>query len=183
MLLITKFSLCISAHRLQCFSPRQCTFFIARPCLIINPNTNRNDLSCRSYKRNRDMVLYSIYKNTVLSMGDVLLSLFSAYSAQSLYPEFFTLTYNLLWTSLPTFICAILDKDVNARTSENNPQLYAETQQEKTHKFIRNLIGWVLVGLWHSIVAFGIPCLTIISPRQVFYFLLILCLLVVITYT
>ena len=129
------------------------------------------------------MVLYSIYKNTVLSMGDVLLSLFSAYSAQSLYPEFFTLTYNLLWTSLPTFICAILDKDVNARTSENNPQLYAETQQEKTHKFIRNLIGWVLVGLWHSIVAFGIPCLTILSPRQVFYFLLILCLLVVITYT
>lgn len=149
------------------FFPETMYIIFARLCLNLNSNTNRNDLSCRSYKRNRDMVLYSIYKNTVLSMGDVFLSLFSAYSAQSLYPEFFTLTYNLLWTSLPTFICAILDKDVNAKTSENNPQLYAETQQEKTHKFIWNLIGWVLVGVWHSIVAFGIPCLIILSPRQV----------------
>lgn len=116
---------------------------------------------CRSYKRNRDLVMYAFYKNTVFVMGNFYLSFFSAYSAQSLYVGFLISTYNLLWTSLPTLASAIFDKDVSDRTAENNPQLYIESHLEKRHQFLWNISCWILTGLWHSAVAFFFPWCTI----------------------
>lgn len=109
--------------------------------------------------------MYSIYKNVVLSMAHFFFAFFSAFSAQNLYTNFFAITYNYIWTSMPILLCAILDIDVSARTCENNPQLYAETQKEKGIHFTKHMSEWIATGLWHSVIAFGFPCMGLISTR------------------
>ncbi|KAG0624510.1 hypothetical protein M758_3G253200 [Ceratodon purpureus] len=119
-----------------------------------------------SYKRNRDLVGYSIYKNVVLSMAHYFFAFFSAYSAQNLYTNFFAITYNYIWTSMPTLLCAILDIDISARTCENNPQLYSETQMEKGPRFIRHMSEWIITSFWHSIIAFAFPYMAVLSTSK-----------------
>jgi magnesium-transporting ATPase (P-type) len=109
--------------------------------------------------------VYSIYKNVVLSMTHFFFAFISAFSAQNLYTNFFTITYNYIWTSIPILLCAILDIDISARTCENNPQLYAETRLEKRPRFVWHMSEWIIIGLWHSIIAFGFPYMGLLSTR------------------
>lgn len=109
--------------------------------------------------------MYSIYKNIVLSMTHFFFAFISKFSAQNLHTNVFVLTYNYVWTLWPTLWCAILDIDVSARTSENNPQLYAETQLNKGPCFIKHMIEWIVIALWHSVIAFTFPCMAFLSAR------------------
>lgn len=110
-----------------------------------------------SFTRNKDLALYTIYKNIVFVLANFFFSFFSAYSAQSIFPELLLSTYNLLWTLLPVIAVAIFERDVCHYTAENNPQLYLATQIRGTYKFALDVSEWALSACWHAIVAFFLP--------------------------
>lgn len=114
-------------------------------------------IACRSFTRNKDLALYTIYKNIVFVLANFFFSFFSAYSAQSIFPELLLSTYNLLWTLLPVIAVAIFERDVCHYTAENNPQLYLATQIRGTYKFALDVSEWALSACWHAIVAFFLP--------------------------
>ena len=111
----------------------------------------------RSYKRNKLLVMYFIYKNIVYVMGQCYFSFYSGLSAQSIYPNVLLATYNLLWTFLPTMALSILDQDVNQHTVLTNPHLYKETQQDDIQNFFQDAGCWLITAFWHSIVVFFFP--------------------------
>jgi hypothetical protein len=80
-------------------------------------------IACRSFIRNKELALYTIYKNIVYVLANFFFSFFSAYSAQSIFPELLLSTYNLLWTLFPVIAVAILERDVCHYTAENNPEI------------------------------------------------------------
>ncbi|XP_024528142.1 probable phospholipid-transporting ATPase IA [Selaginella moellendorffii] len=110
-----------------------------------------------SYKRNRDSIMYAFYKNIVYVAGNCYIAFYSGYSGQPLYNIFLISTYNLFWTSLPTIAYAILNKDICETTILNNPQLYHETQKDRTWKFFRSFCLWFIAALWHSLIVFFYP--------------------------
>lgn len=114
----------------------------------------------RSYKRNRELVLYAFYKNIVYSLGNCYLAFYSGFSSQALYSSFEIATFNLVWTSFPTMALAVFNKDLSDCTPENNPQLYAESQLEKRPQFFWSLTGWALAAFWDSLIAFFFPLAT-----------------------
>jgi phospholipid-transporting ATPase len=114
-------------------------------------------IACRSFIRNKELALYTIYKNIVYVLANFFFSFFSAYSAQSIFPELLLSTYNLLWTLFPVIAVAILERDVCHYTAENNPEIYLATQIRGTYKFAVDVCQWALSASWHAIVAFFLP--------------------------
>eukprot|EP00916_Digyalum_oweni_P004028 GHVL01007180.1.p1 GENE.GHVL01007180.1~~GHVL01007180.1.p1 ORF type:complete len:276 (-),score=18.35 GHVL01007180.1:775-1602(-) len=80
----------------------------------------------------------------------------SLFSGQKLYFEYMYQLYNVVFTSLPIFLFGILDQDVSAELSLQHPELY---HLGLKHYYFNRwiMLQWILNGIWHSIVVFGIP--------------------------
>eukprot|EP00210_Caulerpa_lentillifera_P009522 g9080.t2 len=111
-----------------------------------------------SFKRNAEVVWYAFYKNFAYCLANVYLNFFFAgFSSQPVYGSALIATYNVFWTSLPTIGFAILEQDVLPETVLQAPRLYGETMLSNRLVFFKSLGRWLLEGIWHSIVAFGVP--------------------------
>lgn len=66
--------------------------------------------------------------------------------------------YSIIYTSLPTIVVGILDKDLSRRTLLKDPQLYGAGQRQECYN---SKLFWLamLDTLWQSIVIFFIPLL------------------------
>ena len=87
-----------------------------------------------------------------------------AFSAQSIFDDFYITTYNLVFTSLPLVIRAVIDQDVNYKEKsqdgksaitvlpiikKNLPNLYYMGQKNKIFN-TKNFVGSIVQGLVHS---------------------------------
>eukprot|EP00210_Caulerpa_lentillifera_P009184 g8756.t1 len=118
-----------------------------------------------SYKRNAEVVWYAFYKNFAYCLANVYLNFFFAgFSSQPVYGSILIATFNVFWTSLPTISFAILEQDVLSKTVLVAPKLYRETMDSNRVVFFKHLGQWLLEGLWHSIVAFGVPLWALSVP-------------------
>ncbi|SCM26440.1 aminophospholipid-transporting P-ATPase, putative [Plasmodium chabaudi chabaudi] len=109
-----------------------------------------------SYRRISKLVVYMFYKNIVFIFPLFIYGAISLYSGQKIYFEILLHSYNVLFTSLPIIILAILDKDVSINTALKNPCLY----KLGIHNFYFNInkfISWVLNSLFHGLLVFSIP--------------------------
>ncbi|ETB61674.1 hypothetical protein YYC_01517 [Plasmodium yoelii 17X] len=109
-----------------------------------------------SYRRISKLVVYMFYKNIVFIFPLFIYGSISLYSGQKIYYEFLLHLYNVMFTSLPIVILAILDKDVSLNTALNNPCLY----KLGIHNFYFNInkfISWVLNSLFQGLLVFIIP--------------------------
>ncbi|CAD2113787.1 aminophospholipid-transporting P-ATPase, putative [Plasmodium vinckei] len=109
-----------------------------------------------SYRRISKLVVYMFYKNIVFIFPLFIYGSISLYSGQKIYFEILLHLYNIMFTSLPIIILAILDKDVSINTALNNPCLY----KLGIHNFYFNInkfISWVLNSLFHGLLVFIIP--------------------------
>ena len=59
------------------------------------------------------MILYFFYKNMLFTVPQFIFAFFSAYAGQSLFDDWYISLYNLIFTSLPLVIRAILEQDIN----------------------------------------------------------------------
>jgi phospholipid-transporting ATPase len=66
-----------------------------------------------NYIRISEMILYFFYKNMLFTVPQFIFAFFSAYSGQSFFDDWYISLYNLIFTSLPLVIRAILEQDIN----------------------------------------------------------------------
>ena len=59
------------------------------------------------------MILYFFYKNMLSTIPQLLVSFYCQYSGQTLFDDYYIVLYNLMFTSLPLIIRAVLEQDVN----------------------------------------------------------------------
>lgn len=81
---------------------------------------------------------------------------FAAYSPQSALTDWNLVFFSLLYTSVPTIVVGILDKDVSHRTLFYLPPLYGAGQRGEAYS---QPLFWITMvdTLWQSLVLFFVP--------------------------
>ncbi|KIY97562.1 phospholipid-translocating ATPase [Monoraphidium neglectum] len=120
----------------------------------------------QSYLRCREVVLYAFYKNAAYVSCFVFFTLYSGFSAQSLFFSVYIATFNAIWASLPTIAFGICEQDVSCAAAMANPQLYSETRTQTRGDFVRAWLLWISLGLWHGVCAFFIPLHAMATPNR-----------------
>nr|KYP55017.1 Phospholipid-transporting ATPase 1 [Cajanus cajan] len=118
------------------------------PLLLIHGHWN--------YQRLGYMILYNFYRNAVLVLVLFWYVLFTAFTLTTAINEWSTTLYSIIYSSLPTIIVGILDKDLGRRTLLKYPQLYGAGQRHEAYN--KKLFVWTMLDtLWQSLVIFWAP--------------------------
>jgi phospholipid-transporting ATPase len=65
-----------------------------------------------SYIRISEMIQYFFYKNVIFAFPQFVFCFYNAFSGQTIYDDFYISFYNLIFTSWPLIIRAVLDQDI-----------------------------------------------------------------------
>ena len=79
-----------------------------------------------NYRRLSKVILYSFYKNVVLSMTMFYYTFSNAYSGTSMYEDYTYSLFNVCFCGLPIIAIGALDRDLSVETIKKNPLLYRE---------------------------------------------------------
>ncbi|KAH8505874.1 hypothetical protein H0E87_012901 [Populus deltoides] len=109
-----------------------------------------------NYQRIGYLILYNFYRNAVFVLMLFWYILFTAFSTTSALTDWSSVLYSVIYTSVPTIVVGILDKDLSHRTLLQYPKLYGVGYRHEAYN-IR--LFWVMMAdtLWQSLVLFGIP--------------------------
>lgn len=120
------------------------------PLLLVHGHWN--------YQRMGYMILYNFYRNAILVFVLFWYALFTAFTLTTALTDWSSMLYSIIYTSLPTVLVGILDKDLSRVTLMKYPQLYGAGQR---HESYNKKLFWVTMidTLWQSVVAFFIPVL------------------------
>ena len=66
-----------------------------------------------NYIRISEMILYFFYKNMLFTVPQLVLAFYCGYSGTTLFDDLYIALYNLVFTSIPLIIRAVLEQDVN----------------------------------------------------------------------
>ncbi|CAO2180256.1 unnamed protein product [Urochloa humidicola] len=128
------------------FSMGQFRFLV--PLLLVHGHWN--------YQRMSYMILYNFYKNATFVLVLFWYVLYTAFTLTTAITEWSSLLYTVLYTSLPTIVVGILDKDLSKATLLAYPKLYGSGQRDEKYNvnlFVLNM----LEALWQSLVVFYLP--------------------------
>ncbi|ORY65725.1 hypothetical protein LY90DRAFT_641144 [Neocallimastix californiae] len=97
------------------------------------------------------LILYSFYKNIVLSLILFSYGFVSLWSGNTLLENFFLLSYNLFYTCFIILVLACYERDIGIKAIYDNPELY---KQVKDGIYWSNAkrYGWILSSIWHGLV-------------------------------
>ncbi|GLJ15943.1 hypothetical protein SUGI_0263490 [Cryptomeria japonica] len=111
-----------------------------------------------NYNRMGYMILYNFYRNAVYVMMLFWYVLYTAFTATTAINEWSGNLYSIIYTSLPTIIAGILDKDLSDNTLIRYPKLYACGHREESYNIH---LFWLtmLDTLWQSLVLVYVPYL------------------------
>ncbi|KAI9179253.1 hypothetical protein H9P43_005916 [Blastocladiella emersonii ATCC 22665] len=107
-----------------------------------------------SMLRLSNLVLYSFYKNISFISTQFFYGLCNAWSGGPLYNGSFLPNWNVLFTFLPPFLYAFMEKDVGEGVLVRHPQLYKSTRDSTYFWSTRNAVMWFLSCVWHTAVSF-----------------------------
>ncbi|XP_011096893.1 probable phospholipid-transporting ATPase 5 [Sesamum indicum] len=107
------------------------------------------------YKRISKMILYFVYKNIAFGLTLFYYNIFTGFSGQDLYDDWYMVMFNVLLTSLPVISLGVLEQDVSSDVCLKFPALYQEGQRNICFSWKR-IIGWILNGILASIAVFAI---------------------------
>ncbi|KAJ1388208.1 P-type ATPase [Sesbania bispinosa] len=112
-----------------------------------------------NYQRVGYLVLYNFYRNAVFVLMLFWYILCTAFSTTSALTDWSSVFYSVIYTSIPTMIVGILDKDLSHRTLLQYPKLYAAGHQQEAYNM---QLFWITMidTLWQSLVLFYIPLFT-----------------------
>mmetsp|Transcript_9269 Transcript_9269/g.20748 ORF Transcript_9269/g.20748 Transcript_9269/m.20748 type:complete len:1129 (-) Transcript_9269:100-3486(-) len=112
------------------------------------------------YRRVAILVNYTFYKNIVVVLPQYFLGSVSMFSGQKYYNDIMYQVYNVVHTMLPIVIFGILEQDVGRTLSVKYPELY-KAGHNREYMRIKVSALWLLQGLWHAIIVFWVPYLTL----------------------
>eukprot|EP00092_Neocalanus_flemingeri_P006019 GFUD01006485.1.p1 GENE.GFUD01006485.1~~GFUD01006485.1.p1 ORF type:complete len:1188 (+),score=195.19 GFUD01006485.1:192-3755(+) len=105
------------------------------------------------YYRVAMLVQYFFYKNVAGFGGQLFYAFYNNFSMQTLYDSFNLTFYNIFWTSLPIFLYALLEQNLDSKTLLNNPVFYRRIAKNYLLSY-REFFLWFLYGLWHAVAIF-----------------------------
>jgi phospholipid-transporting ATPase len=84
--------------------------------------------------------------------------LFTCFTLTTAINEWSSVLYSIIYTSLPTIVVGILDKDLSRRTLLKYPQLYGAGHRQECYN---SKLFWLTMvdTLWQSVAIFFIPLL------------------------
>ncbi|KAJ8756242.1 hypothetical protein K2173_025054 [Erythroxylum novogranatense] len=120
------------------------------PLLLVHGHWN--------YQRMGYMILYNFYRNALFVLVLFWYVLFTCFTLTTAINEWSSMLYSIIYTSLPTIVVGILDKDLSRRTLLKHPQLYGGGQRQESYN---SKLFWLtmLDTIWQSIAVFFIPLL------------------------
>ncbi|XP_030479940.1 probable phospholipid-transporting ATPase 4 [Cannabis sativa] len=105
------------------------------------------------YKRISKMILYFVYKNIAFGLTLFYFELYTSFSGEVLYDNWYMTLFNVILTSLPVISLGVLEQDVSSEVCLQFPALYQQGQKN-IHFTWSRIIGWILNGVVSSLVIF-----------------------------
>ncbi|KAK6140432.1 hypothetical protein DH2020_025816 [Rehmannia glutinosa] len=120
------------------------------PLLLVHGHWN--------YQRMSYMILYNFYRNAVFVLVLFWYVLFTSFTLTTAITDWSSVLYSVIYTSVPTIVIGVLDKDLSRTSLLKHPQLYGAGQRQESYN---GKLFWVtmLDTLWQSIAAFFVPLL------------------------
>ncbi|XP_039066343.1 phospholipid-transporting ATPase 1-like [Hibiscus syriacus] len=111
-----------------------------------------------NYQRMGYMILYNFYRNAVFVLVLFWYVLFTCFTLSTAINEWSSVLYSVIYTSVPTTVVGILDKDLNRWTLLKHPQMYGAGHREESYN---KRLFWITMidTVWQSAVVFFIPLL------------------------
>ncbi|XP_024876630.1 probable phospholipid-transporting ATPase IF isoform X1 [Temnothorax curvispinosus] len=111
---------------------------------------------------------FFFYKNVVFITPQVLFSIHNGFSTQELYDGMFLMGFNLIFTSFPVLIYALLEQNYNAKKLMEHPYLY-KLNRNNYLMSRQQFMAWLLLGLWHTgVTYFTVFAVTYINPTYLY---------------
>ncbi|GKV03015.1 hypothetical protein SLEP1_g15380 [Rubroshorea leprosula] len=112
-----------------------------------------------NYQRVAYLVLYNFYRNAVFVLMLFWYILCTAFSTTSALTDWSSVFYSVIYTSIPTIVIGILDKDLSHRTLLQYPKLYGAGHRHEAYNL---QLFWITMidTLWQSFVLFYVPLFT-----------------------
>ncbi|KAM7251337.1 hypothetical protein ACFE04_023220 [Oxalis oulophora] len=114
------------------------------------------------YKRISKMVLYFVYKNVAFGLTLFYYELYTKFSGQVIYDDWYMVMFNVMLTSLPVISLGVFEQDVSSEVCLQFPALYRQGQMNIYFSWSR-IIGWILNGVVASLTIF-LANIYILSP-------------------
>ncbi|KAK4784199.1 hypothetical protein SAY86_018567 [Trapa natans] len=105
------------------------------------------------YRRITSMICFFFYKNILFGFSIFLYDIYTSFSAQPAYNDWFMSLYNVFFTSLPPIALGVFDQDVSARFCLKFPILYQEGVQNVLFSW-RRIISWMFNGFLSATIIF-----------------------------
>ncbi|XVE68522.1 hypothetical protein DITRI_Ditri09bG0074800 [Diplodiscus trichospermus] len=111
-----------------------------------------------NYQRMGYMILYNFYRNAVFVLVLFWYVLFTCFTLTTAINEWSSVLYSVIYTSVPTIVVGILDKDLSRRTLLKYPHLYGAGHRDECYN---KRLFWITMidTFWQSAVVFFIPLL------------------------
>uniref|UniRef100_A0A383WKY7 Phospholipid-transporting ATPase n=1 Tax=Tetradesmus obliquus TaxID=3088 RepID=A0A383WKY7_TETOB len=119
-----------------------------------------------SFLRNREVVLYSFYKNWAYVMVYVYLQFVAGFSAVPIFTTLMISSFNMIFTACPIVAYAVLEQDMHVKTVLANPASYAVTRTATRGGFFWLFFLWIVAGTWHSLPVYFLPWYTLTTPDR-----------------
>ncbi|XP_024362425.1 probable phospholipid-transporting ATPase 8 isoform X2 [Physcomitrium patens] len=110
------------------------------------------------YRRVSLMILYFFYKVCIMGWISFFSNIFTYFSGNPLYNDWYASFYNTVFTALPIIVIGILDQDVTPVEAFRYPQLYQSGQRGELFNK-RLIIWWLANSLYAAAVIFFFPLL------------------------
>lgn len=109
-----------------------------------------------NYQRIGYLVLYNFYRNAVFVLMLFWYILCTAFSTTSALTDWSSMFYSVIYTSVPTIVVGIWDKDLSDKTLLQYPKLYGAGHRHEAYNLH---LFWITMidTLWQSLVLFYIP--------------------------
>lgn len=113
-----------------------------------------------NYRRMAKLCLYCVYKNIILYCTCFVLATLSGGSGTLYFNNMWLNGYNLLWSSLPIAVVAVLEQESPASIAESFPSLYYVGAQGDQFNLIV-FTEWILEALYEGAVCALVPAFLI----------------------
>ncbi|KAK4766163.1 hypothetical protein SAY87_007805 [Trapa incisa] len=120
------------------------------PLLLVHGHWN--------YQRMGYMILYNFYRNAVFVLILFWYVLYTCFTLTTAINEWSSVLYSVIYTSVPTIVVGILDKDLSKRTLSKHPQLYGAGHRQEVYNS-KHFWLTMVDTIWQSAAAFFIPLL------------------------
>lgn len=107
------------------------------------------------YRRMTKVVLYSFYKNVVITLTLFFFNALTGFSGTSFYESLIYSGYNFV-LGLPIIAIGIVDRDISENTALDHPSVYAVGMRYLDLN-IKKMLAWIGTAVVHASIIFWIP--------------------------